>query len=108
MKKVYIYILLGAILFFLGRQTAPIETTQDTQKLDSLRKDIQQRERRERQLMDSVTHYRILSDTWFNLAQSHLKEKQALWLKYNNEVSHIDNLTDAQLDSAFRAKYPDK
>lgn len=92
-------IVLAVVLFFLGRFTAPVKTVEDTRKIDSLTRDIARSN-------DSLNHYRILSNTWFQKAMDAQRIKAVTRTIYTHDTIRINTFTDAQLDSAFRARYP--
>ena len=98
-------IVLAIILFFVGRFTAPATAVEDTRKIDSLKRDIFSRTKREQILMDSVNHYRIMSDTWYQQAMSAPKAKVVTRDRYDNTAKIIDRSSVPELDSMFVARY---
>ncbi len=108
MKQSAIIVLVCVALFLIGRFTAPQKPTDDRRAIDSLKAKIATHERREAILKDSLKRANIMSDTWYNLYDSATKIKSITHTIYDNRTKAIDRLTDADLDSAFRAVYPDK
>lgn len=108
MKQITIVAIVAVVLFFLGRFTAPVKTVEDTRKIDSLTRDLDKATKARDNAIDSMNHFIILSDTWFNEYQKLRKIKSITHTVYDNRKRAIDRLTDADLDSAFRAVYPDK
>ncbi len=97
-------IVLAIILFFVGRFTAPVKMVEDTHKIDSLIRDAAKHERREAILKDSVNHYKILSDTWFEQAQNKKIERVIIY-KYNADTAKISKFSKDEIDSAFIKRY---
>lgn len=101
-------IIVAVILFFVGRFTAPETIVEDKHKIDSLTRDLNSALRREAVAIDSTNHYKVQSNTWFNEFTKAEKNKSVTHTIYDNRKKTIDALLDADLDSAFRAVYPDK
>lgn len=104
-KFIIVVLAVGVVLFFAGRFTAPKPGKSFTHEYDSIRRVRVQLERDLRSARDSVRHFVILSQTWFDLAQKAEKEKQKFKTLYVKEINRIHNFTDVQLDSAIRAVY---
>lgn len=100
MKNTILYCIAVAIVFtFLGRLTAPVKTVEDLRKIDSLKRDIETREK-------SFSNYIIRSDQILQEAMANQRIKTITRTIYRNDTIFINRLTDIQLDSVFRARYP--
>ncbi|HQQ81955.1 MAG TPA: hypothetical protein PK059_02140 [Cyclobacteriaceae bacterium] len=108
MKQAAIFVIAAIALFLIGRWTAPVTVVEDKRKIDSLVNDLDKAIFLRDQAEDSMNHYRIQSDTWFAEYEKERKTKSVTHTVYDNRKKAIDRLTDADLDSAFRAVYPDK
>lgn len=105
--KQSILLVFGALIvgLIIGNLTAP-KTIEDNQKvIDSLKRDIQARERKINEAIDSMNHYKVLSETWFQVANENIKKKTIYKTIYLRDTARNNSFTLDQLDSAFRAKY---
>lgn len=55
--------------------------------------------------LDSMAHYRVLSDTWFRLSLERQKTKIITITKYNEAKAKIDSLPSDSLSIQFARRY---
>lgn len=108
MKQKAIIAAVIVAVFLIGRFTSPKVTVQDHRKEDSLRNDLRVKGDQLRIAQDSVNHYKIMADTYFNEAEKWRNAKTVIVTKYRNEINSINALPDSALFKQFSAVYPDK
>lgn len=105
MKLTVILCLVAVALFFAGRWTAPKPGIDYQPKIDSLQRDIKARETREELAIDSMNHYRMMAETWYNEAEEAKKGKVIIRTVYKNELKKIERLNSLGIDSVFVLRY---
>lgn len=107
-RKLLSFLFVVAVIFTIAIVTGPERVGENGDLVKSLQRDIYNHERALRLARDSVKHFQIMADTYFNTAESLRKSKTVYVTRYKNEVKRIDSLSDPKLDSILRATYPER
>jgi len=105
-KKLLSFLFVVAVIFTIAIVTGPDRVGENGDLIKALQRDIYNHQRALRLARDSIKHFQIMADTYFNTAESLRKSKTVYVTKYKNEVKRIDSLSDPQLDSSLFAIYP--
>lgn len=103
LSHVSISIIVACILFFVGRWTSPETVIDHKEEIEALKLDVKISEEQFKIAVDSMNHYKILSNIWFNEAQNNRKAKTVTRTIYNEDTTRNRSMSVLERDSTIRA-----
>lgn len=105
-RKLLSFLFVVAVIFTVAIITGPDRVGENGDKVDSLKREVYKATRERDRARDSVKHFQIMSETYFQESERLRQSKTVYVTKYRNETKRIDSLSDPQLDSSLFAIYP--